>query len=112
MGMRNDEVLGTAQAVMAVAEDKSAILSQPMQLQLPLPSVSGLTAVNEEYLVVLYRIFEPESNAIKAGMFTRSEFEIVNGKALVKTLWWGTYQAAILTRKVESPVVVESAHAI
>ncbi len=112
LGISDSDVAGSAAPVMAISEDKSVVLGQPMQIHLPLPSMTGLVAESSEYIVILYRVFDPETETIQAGLMPRSGFEVSAGKAIVETKRWGTYQAVILTRKIESAVSAQSENAL
>jgi hypothetical protein len=80
----------------------------PFIINLQLPTVSSLNLADDPYanLVVYYGVKKVGAGGTFAGIFSRSNLEIVNNKVQIQTKYFGTYQAVLTAKLIEQATEV------
>ncbi len=71
-------------------------------------SANLITNQTIENLVVFYRVFHPEDKKFYSGLVPSEHLQLVAGKVLFKTKYFGAFQAVKLSKKIDTPVEVLS----
>ena len=103
----NPETNGVGPAVMVSG---SSAAQAPMTISLPFPAEAGLMENSRdlELLVVFYRLNLPDGKT-RTGIMIRKELDVQAGSIKFQSQYFGTFQAAFLTIRVElKPVDIES----
>jgi hypothetical protein len=110
-----DSQVASKSTPMVVTSSVALDTSSPFSLTLPIPN-TGSSLVSEfpqfgladplSNLVIFYNVQIAAENRNVAGIIPRRDIEIVNGYARIFTRHFGTFQTAILTKPVESPVQI------
>ncbi|MEY4631561.1 MAG: hypothetical protein RIQ81_1681 [Pseudomonadota bacterium] len=109
--------LGDAGAAVVLSAGASVNTDAPLVLSLPLPQISALSLLlsllDDPYakMAVIYRVVDAATGKTETGVIPRREVEIKDGKAVVTTTRFGTFQTVVLPedevterKKVESEV--------
>ncbi|MGE0174504.1 MAG: hypothetical protein AB7T49_17040 [Oligoflexales bacterium] len=99
------DIAGAGTAV-AVTTTNNVAAASAFTISLPVMSESGLYLfglLEDDYdlLVVVYKVMVPGTNEYITGIIPRSEFQIVDGKAVFETTKFGVFQLAYSSQKIE-----------
>ena len=105
---KNVGVSSTATAAsqaVAVTSSAQQDANLPFIINLLLPTVSSLNLAADPYenLVVYYGVKKVGAGGTFAGIYSRSNLEIVNNKVQIQSKYFGTFQAVLTTRLIDLP---------
>ena len=104
-----DTTVSQSGTAVSIKPDQPIDASQPFSLNIPLPVGAGLAlADNYTNLVVMYRVTVQASGKNVVGIIPRSDIIIKDGAAQIKTLYFGSFQAAVTTVAVTDKVQADS----
>jgi hypothetical protein len=110
LGIDGDGAVGAPSV--AVTSSEAIDATVPFTIALPIPDQSSLRgfALQDglDNLVVLYKVTRVDAGGDFNGLIPRDEIEIDGGYAVVKSKYFGVYQAVITAKKVEAAVEVAS----
>jgi hypothetical protein len=80
----------------------------PFIINLQLPTISSLNLADDPYanLVVYYGVKKVGAGGTFAGIFSRSNIEIVNNKVQIQSKYFGTFQAVLTAKLIDQATEV------
>ncbi len=86
--------------------------TQPFQIALPLPGLSGLNLGGNENVVVAYRYEDAASGKILSGIMPNSDLRFSGGSVNFFAKFFGVFQVTVTDQKILSAVQTEAAATI